>query len=215
MTDEQNAADMHRDQATDDDSPHAHQAPERRSWTDTTISTLTARWPTVLALVLVLILIPVIVLGGADVELAPGPAVMAGIYMVAYALGRPAAAWAAWSSLVVVLLALGEVTDERVGITVVLGLLWIWAIWRGRAGDGRWFTIQTAGMVVFGAFTVLAVVVDPTVGGVLVGIGWIAHGIWDIYHFVKNKIVTRTYSECCAVVDIPVGVAIVVATLVQ
>ena len=93
MTDEQNAADMHRDQATDEDSPHAHQAPERRSWTDTTISTLTARWPTVLALVLVLILIPVIVLGGADVELAPGPAVMAGIYMVAYALGRPTAAW--------------------------------------------------------------------------------------------------------------------------
>src|SRR5829696_3811025 len=102
MTDEQNAADRHRDQATDDDSPHAHQAPERRSWTDTTISTLTARWPTVLAL------IPVIVLGGADVELAPGPAVMAGIYMVAYALGRPAAAWAAWPSLVVVLHAIRE-----------------------------------------------------------------------------------------------------------
>jgi hypothetical protein len=40
MTDEQNAADRHRDQATDEDSPHAHQAPERRSWTDTTISTL-------------------------------------------------------------------------------------------------------------------------------------------------------------------------------
>jgi hypothetical protein len=98
MTDEQNAADRHRDQATDEYSPHAHQAPERRSWTDTTISR-----PTVLALVLVLILIPVIVLGGADVELAPGPAVMAGIYMVAYALGRPAAAWAAWPSLVVVL----------------------------------------------------------------------------------------------------------------
>ena len=110
MPDEQNAADRHRDQATDDDSPHAHQAPERRSWTDTTISRLTARWPTVLALVLVLvlILIPVIVLGGADVELAPGPAVMAGIYMVAYALGRPAAAWAAWPSLVVVLHAIRE-----------------------------------------------------------------------------------------------------------
>ena len=71
---------------------------------------------------MVLILIAVIVLGGAG-ELAPGPVVMAGIYMVAYALGRPAAAWAAWSSLMVVLLALGEVADERVGITVVLVLL--------------------------------------------------------------------------------------------
>jgi hypothetical protein len=33
---------------------------------------------------------------------------MAGIYMVAYALGRPAAAWAAWPSLVVVLHAIRE-----------------------------------------------------------------------------------------------------------
>ena len=42
MTDEQNAADRHRDQATDDDSPHAHQAPERRSWT----GVLEHLWPT-------------------------------------------------------------------------------------------------------------------------------------------------------------------------
>lgn len=83
------------------------------------------------------------------------------------------------------------------------------------ARSGRWFTIQTAGLVVFGAFTVLAVVLKPTVGGVLVGIGRIGHGIWDITHFVKNKVVDRTWSEFFAVVDIPDGVAIVVATLVR
>ncbi len=215
MTDKKSFADKVRDHATDD-SPHAHQAPERRRWTDTTISTLTARWPTALALVQSAALIAIIVLVGADVEFAPGPAVMAGIYMGAYALGRPAAAWIAWPSLMAVVLALIVLgIDVQVGMTVVLVLLWIWAIWRGRARDGRWFTIQTAGMVVFGAFTVLAILVDPTVGGVLVGIGWIAHGIWDIYHFVNNKIVNRPWSEMCCVVDILVGVALVVATLVQ
>ncbi len=216
MTDKKNFADKVRDHATDDDSPHAHQAPDRHRGTDTTISTLTARWPTALALVQSAALIAVIVLVGADVEFAPGPAVMAGIYMVAFALGRPAAAWAAWPSLMAVVLALILLgIDTQVGMTVVLVLLWIWAIWRGRTRDDRWFTIQTAGMVVFGAFTVLAILVDPTVGGVLVGIGWIAHGIWDIYHFVKNKIVNRPWAEMCFVVDILVGVAIVVATLVQ
>src|SRR5918998_3567 len=115
----------------------------------------------------------------------------------------------------VAVIALG--IDARVGVpvgmTVVLGLLWIWAIWRGRDRDGRWFTVETAGMAVFGALTVLAVLVDPKVGGVVAGIGWVAHGIWDVYHFVENKVVNRPWSEMCAVVDIPVGVALVMATL--
>ena len=186
--------------------------PERRSWADF----LKHRWPSALGLVQAAAAITVIVLLGADVEFAPGIATMAGIYLVAYALGRPAAAWAAYPSLgavVLVLIALG--IDAQVGMAVVLVLLWIWAISRGRAHDGRWFTIQTAGMAVFGALTVLAFLVEPKVGGVVAGIGWITHGIWDVYHFVKNKVVNRPWSELCAVVDIPVGVALVVATLVR
>ena len=193
-------------------SPQAHRTPERRSWADF----LKHRWPTALGLVQAAAAIAVIVLLGADVEFAPGIATMAGIYVVAYALGRPAAAWAAYPSLgavVLALIALG--IDAQVGMTVVLVLLWIWAISRGRAHDGRWFTIQTAGMAVFGTLTVLAFLVDPKVGGVVAGIGWITHGGWDIYHFVKNKVVNRSWSEMCAVVDIPVGVALVVATLVR
>lgn len=183
---------------------------------DTTISRLIARWPSALALVQVAACLTVIVLVDADVEFAPGPAVMAGIYLVAYAVGRPAAAWVAWPSLmavVLVLIVLG--IDVQIGMAVVLVPLWIWAISRGRARDGRWFTLQTTGMVVFGAFTILAVIVDPILGGVLVGIGWFAHGIWDIYHFAKNQVVNRPWSEMCAVLDIPVGVVLVVATLLQ
>ena len=178
------------------------------------------RWPSALGLVQAVAAIAVIVLLGADVELAVGIATMAGIYLVAYALGRPAAAWAAYPSLGAVVLALIALGIEvrigvPVGMTIVLVLLWIWAISRGRAHDGRWFTMQTAGMAVFGAVTVLAVLVDPKVGGVVAGIGWISHGIWDIYHFVKNKVVHRSWSEMCAVVDIPVGVALVTATLAR
>ncbi len=84
MTDKKHFADEVRDHATDDDSPHAHQAPVRRRGSGTTISTtLTARWPTALALVQSAAAIAVIVLLGADIEFAPGIATMAGIYMVA------------------------------------------------------------------------------------------------------------------------------------
>ncbi len=211
MTDKESLPNGIGENATDD-SRHTHQAPVRRRWTDF----LKHRWPTALALVQAAAAIAVIVLLGADVEFASGIATMAGIYMVAFALGRPAAAWAAWPSLMAVVLALIVLgIDAQVGMTVVLVLLWIWAIWRGRTRDGRWFTIQTAGMVVFGAFTVLAVLVDPTVGGVLVGVGWIAHGIWDVYHFATNKVVNRPWAEMCFVVDILVGAALVVATLAQ
>lgn len=96
---------------------------------------------------------------------------------MAYAVGRPIAAWPAYPALVVVLLVLIALgVDAAAGMTVVLVLLWVWAIWRGRARDGRWFTIETAGMLGFGAITVLAVLVDQTLGGVLVGIGFVAHG---------------------------------------
>jgi hypothetical protein len=201
-----------RNDFSDKDSPRAHRTLEYRSWTDF----LKHRWPTALALVQAAAAVAVIVLLGADVEFAPGIATMAGIYLVAYALGRPAAAWAAYPSLGAVVLALIAVgIDAQFGMTVVLVLLWIWAVSRGRAHDGRWFTVQTAGMAVFGALTVLAALVDPKVGGLVAGTGWIAHGIWDIYHFAENKIVNRPWSEMCAVVDIPVGVALVVATLVR
>ena len=220
MTDRNNFADGAPERA-DEGSPPAHQSPGlRRRRTDAATPALTARWPTALALVQAAAAVAVIVLLDADVEFATGIATMAGIYMVAYALGRPVAAWLAYPSLTAVVLALIALgIDARVGVpvgmTVVLGLLWIWAIWRGRDRDGRWFTVETAGMAVFGALTVLAVLVDPKVGGVVAGIGWVAHGIWDVYHFVENKVVNRPWSEMCAVVDIPVGVALVVATLAQ
>jgi len=51
MTDKKSFADRTRDHATDGDSPHANQAPERRRWTDV----MKHSWP---ALVVPLVLIP-------------------------------------------------------------------------------------------------------------------------------------------------------------
>jgi hypothetical protein len=176
-----------------------------------------ARWPTALALVQVGALLPVILVLGARTQFAPGMAAMAAIYVAAYAVGRPGAAWLAGAAVLAInglLVLLGvNLVAAGLGMAALLVPLWGWALARGRARDGRWFTIETAGAVGFGALTVLAVLVDPVVGGVLAGLGWLAHGIWDGYHFVRGKVVDRYWSEMCCVVDIPVGITLIVANL--
>ncbi|MFC6016965.1 hypothetical protein ACFP2T_12200 [Plantactinospora solaniradicis] len=179
---------------------------------------LADRWPTALAIVATAGAVAVMVLLDREVELfGPSIAVMAGIYLMAYALGRPSTAWLAFVVLSAVVSVL-HVLDNRqvlgidpaVGMTVVLVLLWLWTVARRRFTEGRTFSIQTAGMVGFGALTLLCATVQPRLGIALAGVGFLAHGVWDAYHFKVNQVVNRPWSEFCAVVDLGVGVALLV-----
>jgi hypothetical protein len=179
---------------------------------------LTDRWPTALALVVIAgVIVILAVLGRAAELFGPAVALMAGIYLMAYAIGRPWTAWVAFlvlSTVVSVLHVLAGLLDHSVdpgvGMTVVLVALWLWAVARHRYSDSPTFTIQTAGMVVFGAFTLVCAAVEPRLGAAVAGIGWLAHGAWDVYHFRRNSVVNRPWSEFCAVVDLGVGIALLV-----
>jgi hypothetical protein len=175
-----------------------------------------ARWPTGLALIAVAGCIALIVLKVPSVELAPSVATMTGMYLVAYALNRPAAVWVAFPVLSVVT-ALTAVLglNGAVSMTIVLVGLWLWTLIAGRARDGRLFAIETIGTVAFGAITLATLAVDPRIGGVLTGIGFFSHGLWDIAHFRADKVVNRPWSEFCAVIDLPVGVTLITAALLQ
>jgi hypothetical protein len=176
------------------------------------------RWPTALALVAIAGAVSVMLLLDSEVELfGPAIATMAGIYLMAFAIGRPWTAWLAFvvlSAVVTVLHILRLRTESglypAVGMAVVLVLLWLWAVARRRYDDGRTFWLQTAGMVGFGALTLLCAAVAPRWGVLLAGIGFLAHGAWDAYHFKVDKVVNRPWSEFCGVVDLGVGVALVV-----
>jgi hypothetical protein len=179
---------------------------------------LSDRWPSAVAIVASSGAIAVVVLFDGDVRyFGPSVATMAGIYLMAYAIGRPWTVWPAFivlSALVTALqllqahqiLALGVAT----GMALVLVLLWLWSLARGRFRDRRTFTLQTAGMVGFGAVTLVCASVDPRLGTVLAGLGFLAHGAWDAYHFRLNAVVHRSWSEFCGVVDLLVGVALIV-----
>lgn len=181
--------------------------------TATTASRLTARWPTALGLVIAGVCAVVIIGGDAEEDFAPGIATMMGIYLAAYAIGRPASAWLAFAVLGGIAALMGVIgVEAAVVMTAILGLLWLWVLARGLASDKPWFTIETLGLFVFGALTLAAFLADPRLAGILAGIGWLTHGLWDAYHFAENRIVVRSWSELCAVVDIPVGTLLIVVS---
>lgn len=183
--------------------------------TETAAARLAERWPTALGLVSAVAAVAVIV--GQDVAdvaggFVPGAAGMMAIYLAAYAIGRPPSAWLAFAGVVAasaVLKTLG--IEGATGLTVILVLTWFWALTRGRASDTPWFTIETLGLVLFGGLTIAAFVADARLAAILAGIGWFTHGLWDAYHFAKDRVVSRSWSEMCAVVDIPVGAALILA----
>jgi hypothetical protein len=185
--------------------------------TETTTARLTERWPTAVGLVVAAGGVAVIL--GLDVDEAasdfgPGAAAMMVIYVAAYAIGKPMSAWLAFAGVIAVAALQGVVGIEgAVGMTVVLGLMWLLALARRRAQEPYWFTVETLGVVVFGGLTIAAFVADARLAGVLAGVGWFTHGAWDSYHFAKDRVVSRTWSELCAVVDIPIGVALIVASI--
>jgi hypothetical protein len=183
------------------------------------ISRLTVRWPTILGLVVVAGAIAAI--AGLDIDEAastfgPGAAAMMVIYLAAFASGNPVSAWLAFGGVVAaaaIQSALG--VEGAVGMTVILGLMWLWALARGRTQDRYWFNLETLGLVFFGGLTIAAFVADARLAGVLAGVGWLAHGLWDAYHFAKDRVVSRTWSELCAVTDIPVGAALVATSIMR
>jgi hypothetical protein len=182
---------------------------------------LSERWPSLLGIVGATGAIVVIVRLDREVDyFGPVVVTMAGIYLMAYALGRRRTAWLALAVLSAMLLVLQALqaanvlpVPPAVGMTVVVVLLWLWTVARRRFTDGRTFSAQTTGMVAFGAVTLVCAVVSPRAGTLLAGGAFLAHAVWDAYHFRAQKVVDRPYAEFCAVIDLMVGPALIVAAL--
>ena len=207
MTEKESFADKVRDHATDDDSRHAYQMPDRRRWTDV----LMHRWPTALG-------IAVAALAAYDLqdglEFAALTVLMALVYLGAAALDRR---WSAW----VVLLAGLPLTNfippiSGIDLSVVLlaaaPVFLVVGVARGQLRKPGGLPLQTVGMLAFGSTVLVALYMDPDLGGKLVGIAIIGHAVWDAYHYLRDRVVARSYAEFCAVVDLLLGAAILFMT---
>ncbi|MCA1716686.1 MAG: hypothetical protein LC781_07430 [Actinobacteria bacterium] len=204
MTEEKSFADRARDPATDDDSPHAHQAPERRSWA----AAIMHRWPTWLAIALA-----ALTAGGSTVESLAGVLPMlAFAYLAAAVLQRRQATWLVAIATVAAFAALrlqGWV-DPVVALLVAALAFVLWGAVRGQLRRRGALVVETAGMVGFTAIALAAVSVDLDIGRYIVAAGWFGHAAWDFAHYRADKVVSRSFAEWCAVFDFLRAAAILV-----
>jgi hypothetical protein len=136
---------------------------------------------------------------------------MALVYVGSAALDRRWFAWVvlfAGLPLLSFILSSSGIEPSVVLLVAAAGFLVVGAA-RGRLRRPGGLPLQAAGMLVFGATMLVALYVEPVLGGMLVAVGLLGHGAWDAVHFVRNRVVTRSYAEFCAVLDLLVGAAVI------
>ncbi|MDQ5827758.1 MAG: hypothetical protein M3441_26775 [Chloroflexota bacterium] len=208
MNDEQGFRDQVGKRGIADDSFAAHQAGGQGRW----VETLKHRWPTALGVALAALAVFDLEVDAESVSsLSALTVLMALVYLGAAALDRRRAAWVVFLAAVAVLIA-GRLLDSSVGASVVFlvsALVFlVLGVVRGQLRKGGGLPLQTIGMLGFGAIGLLALYVTPTLGGYLVAAALIGHAAWDAIHFRLHRVVSRSYAEFCAVVDLLLGVAI-------
>jgi hypothetical protein len=208
MADEKSLAGRSNELATTNDSHHTQQTPNRRRWT----GFLSHRWPTALGIALA-------ALAAFDVDdglqFATLTVLLALVYLGAAALDRR---WSAWVLLLAGLMLTSFIpSSSGIDLSVVLlvvaaPVFLVLGVARGQLRKPGGLPLQTVGMLAFGSIVLVALYVDPDLGGKLVAFALIGHAGWDAYHFLRNRVVPRSYAEFCIFVDLLLGAAILFMT---
>jgi hypothetical protein len=158
------------------------------------------------------------VIGLADgADLAPVLAASGFIYLGAAALQRRGAAWPMFW-LVFVVIGVSKVVGGPDSTWVILGVAAAFAVYglvRGAARDPEGLPRSALAMVVVGAAAAAVLLVGGDLGAYLVAAGLLAHAGWDAYHHRTGKVVTRSMTEFCFVLDTVAAVAMIVVVIIR
>ncbi|MEV4622667.1 hypothetical protein AB0J74_28635 [Asanoa sp. NPDC049573] len=173
--------------------------------TSTTLGRLGHRWPTLLA-------IPVVLgslYGLDDVRGLAFLLVLSPLaYLVPASFNRPGITWPA---VLVGAFAVGPLRLSGLNPAYALLVALVVFVVIGTARRAPGFGIQAVAAALFAGLAVIAIEAgSPTVGGLLIAIGLLAHAGWDAYHHRADRVVPRSYAEWCFVVDVILGVAAIV-----
>jgi len=75
-------------------------------------------------------------------------------------------------------------------------------------------TAQTAALIGYGGVAVIASFLAPRVGLALAGLALCGHGVWDVIHYRRNRVVHRSLAEFCVLLDVPLGVGAIILAIV-
>jgi hypothetical protein len=143
--------------------------------------------------------------------------VCAANYLFAAMVGRPTAVW--WGLAVTLpLIGLGAALDDEWVAVLALGLAQLVVFVVG-AVRGRWSRrrnlLQVVAAVAFGALAAVAAASTPIVASVLVVVGLLAHGVWDVVHHRRDIVVSRSYAALCAGLDAALAAVVVIALVMN
>jgi hypothetical protein len=124
--------------------------------------------------------------------------------------------WPTLLALALVLATFGDGLPPRerlAGLLAAMALCYLlFGFLRGELRPPGILALQIAGVVGFGAVTLVALAVDGSLGLYVVAAGWLAHGVWDFAHHRTGRVVPRAWSEWCGVVDVLGAVCIALLT---
>jgi hypothetical protein len=198
---------MQKRRVVDEDPAHGHRATGHR-WT----GFLAHRWPTALGIAVAAMTAFDLRIDVESVSfLSALVVVMPLVYVGAAVLDRRRFAWVVLL-VAIAALVLTQVFDLKINLALVflvvaLAFLVV-GVARGQLRRPGGLTLQAAGMLAFGSIGLVALYVDPDLGGHLVAFALLGHAAWDAVHYVRNRVVARSYAEFCAVFDLLVGAAI-------
>jgi hypothetical protein len=78
---------------------------------------------------------------------------------------------------------------------------------------GKLLAFHIAVFAVFAVVAYIALNIDMTISKYLLALAFVAHAIWDIYHFRVKQIVPRWYAEACGAFDVIVAILIILLPL--
>ncbi len=182
---------------------HDHPAP-------TVLRGLLARWPTVVGLAALV----ATAADGVDAHITAMVIMIAALcYLIAAAVGWRPAGWIAVPVITgLALIAMVTAVDAIVlllalaAATVVVGLI------RLPRSGWRELGLQAAGFVGFAALGLTAMMVTPVLAAHLAALAAIGHGVWDLVHHRRDKVVHRSLTEFCMVLDFGLGAVTLIIT---
>ncbi|MEV0592172.1 hypothetical protein [Nonomuraea cavernae] len=134
-----------------------------------------------------------------------GPAPLPGGPVVAALVQR----WPTWLGLLITFDSWSSPgTPPPVLLVVLAGAYPVIGLFRRTLRDRRVLALQLAVVAGYAALALVAMSADPVTARYLIAAGWLAHALWDLGHFVANKVVPRGYAEACIAIDLVIGLTI-------
>lgn len=174
------------------------------------LAAVLARWPSLVGLAALIGTSA----GGVDAHVTATVIMIAALsYVAAAAIGRRAAAWITIPAGAV-LVTVGMLTALDAVLLLILAAAVLIAVGLIRQPRSVWpeLGLQAAAFVGFTGLGLAAMMVDPVLAAHLAAVAAIGHGVWDVVHHRRDRVVGRSFAEFCAVLDFGLGAVLLIVT---